>query len=374
MKKQSHNNLDKIVAMDLDSGEQGNSPSKFSDLFKEAAELGLKLTAHAGEEGGADYILEALEEKVSRVNHGVRCLEDDKVVQRLKDNKIPLTICPLSNRKLQVFERYFNGKNVTKEILDKGLKVTINSDDPAYFGGYISDNFMATAERVGLKEDDIFQICCNAFNAAFIPPQDKEMYIRLLQRHRWEMGYAPPPKNIVVFGSRSLQPDTKEYQFAYDVSKLFAKEGYTIINGGYNGIMKASSHGGSDGHGAVRGVIAPPVFPQRDIYGNEFSTELSVARSLPERLSRLVMDSEIFVVCPGTIGTLAELLLAWNLSSLKPVCGAVSPRVFLMRNPWEKVVNDLQQSLNIYEDDVKLLTFVDTPDEVLAEVKKTVHV
>ena len=81
MKKQSHNNLDKIVAMDLDSGEQGNSPSKFSDLFKEAAELGLKLTAHAGEEGGADYILEALEEKVSRVNHGVRCLEDDKVVQ-----------------------------------------------------------------------------------------------------------------------------------------------------------------------------------------------------------------------------------------------------------------------------------------------------
>ena len=366
--------LDKIIAMDLDSGEQGNPPKKFSRLFKQAAELGLKLTAHAGEEGGPDYILDALDQKVSRINHGVRCFEDDDVIQRLKRDKVPITICPLSNKKLQVFNRFFGGKNVTKDLLDRELKVTINSDDPAYFGGYISDNILDTALELGLNQDGVFQICCNAFNATFLPPQDKEMYISLLRRHRWEMGCAPPPKSIVVFGSRSVKDGTEEYQFAYRVSKLFAEEGYTVVNGGYNGIMMASSHGGSDGHGKVRGVISPPVFIQRDLLGNEYLTEVAVARSLPERISKLVIDSQIFVVCPGTIGTLSELLLAWNLSSLKPVCGAVPPRVFLTRNPWEQVVKNLYQSLNIYDDDVKLLTFVDTPEEVLDEVKKMARV
>lgn len=366
--------LDKIIAIDLDSGEQDNPPKKFSRLFKQAAELGLKLTTHAGEEGGPEYIRDALDQKALRINHGVRCLEDDDTVQRLKHNGIPLTTCPLSNEKLQVNNRFFEGRNVTKELLDKGLKVTINSDDPAYLGGYINDNFITTAEEVGFNEDDIFQICCNAFNASFLPPQDKEMYTKLLHRHRWEMGYAPSPKNVVVFGSRALQPGSKEYQFAYDVSKIFAEEGYTIINGGYSGIMKASSHGGSDGQGTVRGVIAPSVFMQRDRFGNEFLTEVSIAHSLPERIARLVLDSEIFVVCPGTIGTLGELFLAWNLAALKPICGAVSPRVFLMRQPWEEVVKSLHQSLKIYDNDIKLLTFVDSPDEVLAEVKKTVHV
>ena len=366
--------LDIIVAIDLDSGEQGNPPNKFSRVFKQAAELGLKLTAHAGEEGGPDYIVQALNQKALRINHGIRCLEDDSVVQRLKNDEIPLTVCPLSNKKLQVFNRYFKGKNVTKELLSKGLKVTINSDDPAYFGGYISDNFLDTALDLCLNEDDIFQICCNAFTATFLPPQDKEMYLSLLRRHRWEMGCAPPPKSIVVFGSRSLKAGTEEYQFAYDVSKLFANEGYTVINGGYNGIMMASSHGGSDGQGKVRGVIAPTVFPQRNLLGNKFLTEVSVAHSLPERISKLVMDSQIFVVCPGTIGTFSELLLAWNLSSLKPISGAVPPRVFLTRNPWGRVVHDLHQALNIPNDDVKLLTFVDRPEEVLAEVKKMVHI
>ena len=364
--------LDKIIAMDLDSGEEGNPPEKFSLLFKQVAELGLKLTAHAGEEGGPEYIQDALNQKVRRINHGVRCLGDESTIARLRNNGIPLTVCPLSNKKLQVFNRYFNGKNVTKDLLDKGLKVTINSDDPAYFGGYITDNFLDTAQELGLSHDDIFQICCNAFNAAFLPLQDKEMYINLLQRHKWEMGYASPPKSIVVFGSRSLEPGCKEYQFAYDVSKLFAKKGYTIINGGYNGTMKASSHGGSDGEGAVRGMIVPAVFPQRDLFGNEFLTEVFIARSLPERLSNLVTHSQLFVVCPGTIGTLAELLLAWNLSSLKPISGAVPPRVFLMRDPWEQVVNNLQQGLKIRKEDVQLLTFVDRPEQVLDEVMKTV--
>ena len=366
--------LNKIIAIDLDSGEKGNPPEKFSRLFKQAAELGLKLTAHAGEEGGPDYIQDALDQKVQRINHGVRCLDDEATIQRIKDSKVPMTVCPLSNKKLQVFNHYFNGKNVTKQLLDKGLMITINSDDPAYFGGYITENFLDTAQELGLNQKDIFQICCNAFNASFLPLQDKEMYIKLLERHEWEMGYAFPPKNIVVFGSRAMQPGSKEYQFAHDVSKMFATEGYTIINGGYSGIMKASSCGGREGEGVVRGVIAPPVFPQRDIFGNEFLTEVSIARSLPERLSRLVLDSQIFLVCPGTIGTLAELLLAWNLSSLKPISGAVPPRVFLMRDPWELVVKNLHQSLKLYNDDVKLLTFVDNPKEVLDEVKKTVHV
>ena len=364
--------LDRIVGMDLDSGEEGNPPKKFSRLFKRAAELGLKLTAHAGEEGSPDYIQDALDQGVIRVNHGVQCLKDDKVVKQLKEKGIPLTICPLSNKKLQVRSRYFNDIDVTGELFNKGLKITINSDDPAYFGGYITDNFLNTAEEVGFTQEDIYQICCNAFNATFMLPQDKEIYIRHLQQHKWEMGYAPCPRNIVVFGSRGAQPGSKEYQFAYDIGKLFADEGYTVITGGYNGIMMAASQGGSEKKGTVRGVISPPVFQQRDIFGNKFLTEISIARSLPERLARLALFSENFVVCPGTIGTVSELLLAWNMASLKPLCGAVSPRIFILRHPWEEAIKNLHQHLKIYDNDMKLLTYVDSAEEVLVKVKEGV--
>jgi len=362
--------LDRIVGMDLDSGEDGNPPKKFSRLFKQAAELGLKLTAHAGEEGGPEYIKDALDHGVIRVNHGVQCLKDDQVVQRLKEEGIPLTVCPLSSKKLQVCSRYFGGQNITGELYNKGLKITINSDDPAYFGGYITDNFLTTAEEVGFGQEEIYQICCNAFNATFMSQQDKDIYIRRLQQHKWEMGYAPCPKNIVVFGSRKAQPGSKEYQFAYDVGKLFAEEGYTVITGGYNGIMMAASHGGSEKKGNIRGVISPLVFQQRDIFGNKFLTEISIARSLPERLARLALFSENFVVCPGTIGTASELLLAWNMASLKPLCGAVSPRIFIMRHPWEEALKNLHLSLKIFDDDMKLLTFVDSAEEVMVKVKE----
>ncbi|XP_065913268.1 adenine deaminase-like isoform X2 [Dysidea avara] len=365
--------LDRIVGMDLDSGEDGNPPKKFSRLFKRAAELGLKLTAHAGEEGGPDYIQDALDQGVIRVNHGVQCLLDDHVVERLKKQGIPLTVCPFSNKKLQVYNRYFIDINITGELFRKGLQITINSDDPAYFGGYITDNFLNTAEEVGFGQEEIYQICCNAFNSTFMSPQDKEIYIRRLQRHKWEMGYAPCPRNIVVFGSRAAQPGSKEYQFAYDVGKLFGAEGYTVITGGYNGIMMAASQGCSDENGTVRGVISPPVFQQRDIFGNKFLTEISITRSLPERLARLALFSENFVVCPGTIGTVAELLLAWNLAALKPLCGAVSPRIFIMRHPWEEVIKNLHDNLKIYDNDMKLLTFVDSADEVLVKVKEGIN-
>jgi len=368
--KEAEPYLDRIIGMDLDSGEDGNPPKKFSRLFKRAAELGLKLTAHAGEEGGPDYILDALDQGVIRVNHGVQCLKDDSVVKQLKEKKIPLTVCPLSNKKLQVNSRYFGGNNVTGELLNKGLQISINSDDPAYFGGYITDNFLTTAEEVGFGQEDIYQICCNAFNSTFLSPQDKEIYIRHLKRHKWEMGYAPCPKNVVVFGSRGAQAGSKEYQFALDVGKLFAEEGYTVITGGYNGIMMAASQGGSEKKGTVRGVISPPVFQQRDVFGNKYLTEISIARSLPERLSRLALFSENFVVCPGTIGTVSELLLAWNMAALKPLSGAVSPRIFILRHPWEEAINQLHKTLKIYDSDMKLLTFVDSAEEVLEKVKE----
>ena len=174
--------LDKIIGVGLDSGEKGNPPSKFRSVYIRAKHLGLRLVAHAGEEGGPDYITDALDNlQVSRIEHGVRCWESPDLVTRLVQAEIPLTTCPLSNDKLQVKERFLGGENPTKRFLDKGLRITINSDDPAYFGGYISDNFISTAQEAGLTKADVRSICVNAFRSTFLHDKDKEHYLHSIE-------------------------------------------------------------------------------------------------------------------------------------------------------------------------------------------------
>lgn len=176
--------LDKIIGVGLDSGELGNQPCKFTEVFSKASDLGLKIVAHAGEEGGPEYIWEALDcLHAQRIDHGVQCLFDLKLVDHLVHDSVPLTVCPLSNKKLQVDSRYFKGLNQTKELLEKGLVVTVNSDDPAYFGGYINDNFLMAATETGLTREDVYKICCNAFNATFLPVQEREKYLSLLKEY-----------------------------------------------------------------------------------------------------------------------------------------------------------------------------------------------
>ncbi|HEY5610600.1 MAG TPA: adenosine deaminase [Thermoanaerobaculia bacterium] len=155
-----------LVAVGLDSSEVGHPPSKFDRVFARAREEGLLAVAHAGEEGPPEYIWEALDLlKVRRIDHGVRCLEDPKLVDRLVREQIPLTVCPLSNVKLRVFDT-MRDHNLRK-MLDAGLKVTINSDDPAYFGGYVNENFLAAAEALGLSEEELERIARNSFEASF---------------------------------------------------------------------------------------------------------------------------------------------------------------------------------------------------------------
>ena len=174
--------LNKIIGVGLDSGELGNEPCKFVEVFSKASQLGLNIVAHAGEEGGPEYIREALDcLHAQRIDHGVQCLFDAGLVERLIQEQIPLTVCPLSNVKLQVNSRYFQGQNKTKEMLDRGLIVTINSDDPAYFGGYITDNFLATATSTALTREDVYKVCCNAFNATFLPLNEKSEYLAQLK-------------------------------------------------------------------------------------------------------------------------------------------------------------------------------------------------
>lgn len=179
--KQAEPFLDKIIGVGLDSGEKGNPPSKFRRVYHRAKELGLHLVAHAGEECGPEYIQDALDNlHVSRIDHGVRCWENHDLVERLAKEGVPLTVCPLSNDKLQVKRRFLEGKNPVKRFLDQGLKITINSDDPAYFGGYITDNFIATIREAGLTKDDIRNICVNAFRSTFLSEQDKDHYLKLI--------------------------------------------------------------------------------------------------------------------------------------------------------------------------------------------------
>ena len=164
---------DKIIAVGLDSAEQGNPPEKFKHVFQEAIEHGFLTVAHAGEEGSAQNISDALKMlNITRIDHGVRCAEDEALVQELAAKRIPLTVCPLSNTKLKVFET-MKQHNIV-ELLRKGLCVTINSDDPAYFGGYMNDNFAAVAQAHSLSHQEIAQFSINAIEASFIAPYVKE--------------------------------------------------------------------------------------------------------------------------------------------------------------------------------------------------------
>ncbi len=167
---------DKIDAVGLDSSEVDHPPSKFKDVFDRARKEGFLTVAHAGEEGPPEYIWEALDLlKVERIDHGVRCLEDPALVERLAREEIPLTVCPLSNVKLRVFETL--QQHTLKQLLEGGLHVTINSDDPAYFGGYVGQNYLVTQQALDLDAGDIERLAKNAITASFLGNAEKEGHL-----------------------------------------------------------------------------------------------------------------------------------------------------------------------------------------------------
>ena len=164
-----------ITGVGLDSSEVGHPPSHFRSVFDRAREEGFLTVAHAGEEGPPDYIWQALDVlHVQRIDHGVRCLEDDRLVERLRAEQVPLTVCPLSNVKLRVFPTL--EKHNLKKMLDRGLRVTINSDDPAYFGGYVEENYAAAQQALKLSRADIIQLARNSFQASFLGEEEKAKY------------------------------------------------------------------------------------------------------------------------------------------------------------------------------------------------------
>jgi adenine deaminase len=165
----------RIHAVGLDSSEVGHPPSKFIQVFDRARAEGYLTVAHAGEEGPPDYIWQALDLlEVERIDHGVRCLEDPALVRRLVDEQIPLTVCPLSNLKLRVFDT-LEDHNL-KRLLDAGICATVNSDDPAYFGGYIGENYLRAQQALDLNADDILSLAKNAFSASFLSAEDKRRF------------------------------------------------------------------------------------------------------------------------------------------------------------------------------------------------------
>jgi adenosine deaminase len=169
-----------FIAVGLDSSEKNRPPELFKGVYSKARANGLKAVAHAGEEGPPDYIEQALDLlKVSRVDHGVRCAEDSDLVRRLAAEKIPLTMCPLSNVKLCVFKS-LKDHNL-KQLLAQGVRATINSDDPAYFGGYALDNFIATQEALALSKAELVLLAKNSFEASFLPAAEKKRFVREIE-------------------------------------------------------------------------------------------------------------------------------------------------------------------------------------------------
>jgi len=171
--------LDKIIGVGLDSSEQGQPPEKFSRVFAKARDLGLFTVAHAGEEGPAEYVWTAINDlKVSRIDHGVRSSDDPELMKHLVETRIPLTVCPLSNTKLCVFED-MSQHNILL-MLEQGVCVTVNSDDPAYFGGYITENFLALAESLEMSKAQTIQLIKNSIEASFVNETRKQEMLNLL--------------------------------------------------------------------------------------------------------------------------------------------------------------------------------------------------
>jgi len=167
---------DKIFGVGLDSSETGNPPSKFKKLFKKAIENNFITVAHAGEEGPPEYMWEALNLlNVKRIDHGVQCLKDEKLIEKLSKSQIPLTVCPLSNLKLRVFNK-LEDHNI-KKMLDKKLMVMVNSDDPAYFGGYLNKNLLETQKALNLSHDEVKTLLINSFKSSFLSEEKKRQWI-----------------------------------------------------------------------------------------------------------------------------------------------------------------------------------------------------
>ncbi|UOG18750.1 adenosine deaminase [Acinetobacter sp. PK01] len=169
-----------IIGVGLDSSEVGHPPSKFERVFAKAREAGFLVVAHAGEEGPAEYVWEALDLlKVNRIDHGVRSEEDPALMQRLIAEKMPLTVCPLSNLKLCVVDDM--AEHNIRRLLQQGVHVTVNSDDPSYFGGYMNDNFIAITEALSLSNDELKKLAQNSFEASFISDAEKQKWITAIQ-------------------------------------------------------------------------------------------------------------------------------------------------------------------------------------------------
>ncbi|GJH15484.1 adenosine deaminase [Caballeronia novacaledonica] len=172
----------RLIGVGLDSSERGHPPSKFERVFAKARERGLKLVAHAGEEGPPSYVYEALDLlKVDRVDHGVRSIEDAALVARLADARIALTVCPLSNLKLCVFDDM--NKHTLKDLLDQGVAVMINSDDPAYFGGYVNANYFAIVDALKLTDHEVYTLLKNSLEASFVTEEERDAMVARLDQH-----------------------------------------------------------------------------------------------------------------------------------------------------------------------------------------------
>lgn len=174
--------LHHITAVGLDSAEVGNPPEKFTEVFQTAADLGLRRVAHAGEEGPATYIWNALNHLgAERIDHGIRCMDDPELITHLATNQTPLTVCPFSNVRLRAVPTL--DQHPLPAMMDAGLLVTVNSDDPAYFGGYVHDNYLGLQHHLGLTDEQLRTLARNSFTASFLTPERRDALIAQVDAH-----------------------------------------------------------------------------------------------------------------------------------------------------------------------------------------------
>jgi len=178
---------DRLLGFGLGGAEVGHPPAKFAEFFRRCREQGFHVVAHAGEEGPASYVRESVELlQVERVDHGNACLQDPALVQLLSERRIPLTVCPLSNLKLNVVKSL--AEHPLKVLLDAGLRVTVNSDDPSYFGGYVNDNYLQCQQALGLTRADLLELARNSVRAAFVAPGRRAQMLAAIEAYESRAG------------------------------------------------------------------------------------------------------------------------------------------------------------------------------------------
>ena len=356
------------VAVDSDYPSAG-----YTSIHKKVTDVGgLKIVTHLTTNKVNNRCSCTQPEHVAHDQKGFYCCTADVDEPFLPPPGFPVNIQPLTSR----------SSTTLKRCLERDLEVTASSPYPAFTGHYLTSALLLASNEASLTEKDVYHLCCNALLSSFLALHEKECYMQHIRHSNIAMGCAVPPKCVTVFGSRATPPGTPDYQTAEEVGRLLSSRGFTLVTGGYFGIMEATSKGaveagngascrdGGNSAGIALGILSPRVYPDAPLLGNEYNSHNVIARTLLDRFWLYLRDSEYFIAFCGTIGTITEILVVWSVASARLSHRGVPQKIILWRSHWESVIENLAKAIGISSLDTSLLIYVDSVQEAVELIEQ----